>query len=147
MKELGIIIYSDGETTKFGKAIYADEVGYYDNPGHSDSFALEVLTSFKFKLSGLKYMGAEGFYGSLTEFAKQGLMTIINNKQASKDEDKILAYMPSDPTEEQVEALKKLELTTIPNQRVLEFSEEDDIYTEYDSIDSYIEIKSDYRHK
>ena len=141
MKELGIVVYSDGEINRFGKAVYADQPEYYNAPGHEASFFNDVFKTMKFKLSELKCVRAEGFYGSLTEFAKQGLMTILNNKQRSDDPDNILAYMPENPTDFQIESLKKLELDSVPNQVILEFGEGEDGYIEYDSIRSYIESK------
>ena len=147
MKELGIVIYSDGEVNKFGKAVYADQPEYYDAPGHEASFFKDVFKTTKFKLSELKYMAGEGFYGALTEFAKQGLMTILNNKQKSTDSDNILVYMPADPTEIQLDSLRNLELDNISNQVVLEFRKNEDGYIEHTDINAYIESKSSHRMK
>ena len=142
MKELGIVIYSDGEVNKFGNAVYADQPEYYDAPGHEASFLNDVFKTMKFKLSKLKYMDGEGFYGALTEFSKQGLITILNNKQKSTDPDNILVYMPSNPTDMQLDSLRNLELDNISNQVVLEFVENEDGYIEHTNVNAYIESKS-----
>jgi hypothetical protein len=144
MNELGIVIYSDGEITRFGKAIYADQEEYHTNPGHQDSFFSLVFSTQKFKESNLKYIGNEGFFGALEEFAKQGLITILNNKHKSTDPDNILVYMPDNPTVMQLDSLRTLKLDNILNQVVLEFRKSEDGYIEYDDINAYVESKTAY---
>lgn len=147
MKEQGIIIFENGESLSFGTYYCQNQVEYLNTPGHEESFINEILTNMHFKLSDYVYDDDLSFYQNSLLFSLQGMMIIVNNQLTTDSENQILAYVPSNPTEEQLTSLKENEiLQAIQIQRVYQFNSNDfDDYIEYENFDDY--IKSNIKNK
>lgn len=147
MKEQGIIIFENGESLSFGTYYCQDQVEYLNTPGHEESFKKEVLTNISFKLSDYVYDNDLSFYYNCLSFSLQGMMIILNNQLSTDSKTEVLAYVPSNPTEEQIDSLKENKmLHTIEIQKVYEFNSNDfDDYIEYENFNEY--IKSNIKNK
>lgn len=144
MKEQGIIIFEDGTNLSFGTYYCQDQIEYLNTPEHEESFKKEILSNMHFKLSDYVYDDDFSFYQNSLLFSLQGMMIIVNNQLTTDSETQILAYLPSDPTEEQINSLKTNKtLQAIEIQRVYEFNSNDfDDYIKYDSFNEYINKKN-----
>ena len=146
MKEQGIIIYQDGKYEIFGQHVCADQVNYSKLPSHEESFIKEVKESFLFKLSNLEYDKEKNLYQNAISLSQEGVVLIFNNQLSTQDETQILSYVPSNPTDEQINTLEtslKDKLKSIRIKQIAEFLSDDlDDYIMYDSFEEYVNEKN-----
>lgn len=141
MDNLGIVVFKNGDKVTFGKAVYMDQKGYIDAPGHEEAFNKEIVPSFNFKLEDLEY-DTDNFYRGVVDLSKNGLIIILNNKCNSSDLDKILGYMPSELTTNQLNTIKEMIETGEFDgfiQELYEFVDDESI--NYDSLEEYYNNK------
>ena len=140
MKEKGIVIFEDGNVLPFGTYVCPDEEGYFYSPTHEADFQKEVVSSIEFKLSDHYYIDEDSLYKNALRLSLEGLAFIFNNKAGVNKPTEILAYMPENPTSEQLEALKlqkKILETEINNIYVFQSYDFDD-FTTFDTLQDYI---------
>ena len=147
MDSLGIVIFKDGKVKPYGKAIYADQKGYMENPGHEESFKNEIVPSIELKLMGLKPKEIESFYRFLIRATNAGLMIIENRKTTSTDNDSIMCWFPNEPTDEQLTALEKLNFDKTKIDIYEFYGTEFDDYIEHSSFTDYIDDKLLEKHR
>lgn len=140
MKEHGIIILEDGNSLPFGKYICPSEPEYMHSPTHESAFDYEVRSNPMFKFSDHIYNEDLNLYQNALLFSLEGVITIFNNQQSPNSPTKILAYVPTNPTEEQLKSLKENEtLLQIQVQNVYSFNSYDfDDSVEYEGFNDYI---------
>ena len=144
MEEGGIVIFEDGEILSFGKYVPPDHPQYHNIPGHEKSFHNEVIPSFAFKLSNHDYNDRLNLYQNILKLSLDGMIIIINNQQSITAKTEVMSYVPSNPTDEQLNSLKDNDkLLKIEIQKVYEFASFDfDDYLEYEGFQDYINSKS-----
>lgn len=149
MKEQGIVIFEDGTNLSFGKYYCQNQVEYLNTPGHEESFKKEILPNINFKFSDYVYDEDLSLYHNCLSFSLQGMMIIVNNQLSTESKTEVLAYVPSNPTEEQIASLEENEiLSKIDIQKVYEFNSNDfDDYIMYDSFEEYINEKKILRNQ
>lgn len=140
MKEKGIVIFEDGNVLPFGTYVCPDEEGYFHSPTHEADFTKEIVPSTEFKLSDHYYIDENSLYQNALRLSLEGLATILNKRESVNKPTEILAFMPENPTSEQLEALKsqkEILETKINNIYVFNSYDFDD-YTTFDTLQDYI---------
>ena len=140
MREKETVIFEDGNVLAFGTYVCPDEDGYFESSTHETDFKNEVVSSTEFKLSDHYYIDEDSLYINALRLSLEGLAFIFNNKAGANKPTEILAYMPENPTAEQLEALKsqkKILGTEINNIYVFQSYDFDD-YTTFDTLQDYI---------
>lgn len=140
MKEKGIVIFEDGNVLPFGTYVCPDEEGYFYSPTHEADFTQEIVPNIEFKLSDHYYIDENSLYQNALRLSLEGLAFVFNNKAGVNKPTEILAYMPGNPTSQQLEALrsqKEILETKINNIYVFNSYDFDD-YTTFDTLQDYI---------
>lgn len=146
MQEKGFIIDLDGLVTPFGKIQQKDTL----ETGHQASFIREVVESPYFKKLEFEYNLEESLYTNAENLSRQGLIFVFNRQLGIYTSPEIYAYMPYNPTKEQIKALRKKysQLNGIEEREICEYSPNN--YNDkkyYDTILEYLDEKSGIKEK
>lgn len=149
MKEQGIIILEDGTNIPFGTYYCPDEPQYLNSPSHESSFIEEVVPSISFRLSNHIYEAELDFYQNSLRLSLEGVVMIINNQKSTNYPTEVLAYVPNNPSLEQLASMEESEvLSKIEIQKIYQFESYNfDDYIEYDSFSHYIKEKKECKKK
>lgn len=144
MKEQGMIIFEDGSVLSFGKYVCPDDEKYLSNPTHEMTFAYEVVPSLEFRNSDHYYIDECSLYQNVLRLSLEGLITILNKQQGLEKPTEIMAFMPDNPTKEQIESIinnKQLMETEIQDINTFNSYDFND-YKKYQDLKSYIQEKN-----
>lgn len=140
MKEKGIVIFEDGNILPFGTYICPGEEGYLNSPTHESDFTKEIVSSIEFRNSDHYYIDENSLYQNALRLSLEGLIIILNKREGTNKPTEILAFMPENPTPEQLETLrsqKEILETKINNICVFNSYDFND-YTQFDTLQDYI---------
>lgn len=152
MSRIGVVIFPDGEKLPFGKKVCIDEEEYLKNghKGHKQSFESDVLIDKRFE--NYDYDKNNDFWGkSAPALSMQGLILLLNSKDYKDEADKVIGFVPENPTPMQLVALENYlsaNMFTTPdnvlyelfNDNYGEYYTEDD-FLKYDGLEDYCNKK------
>lgn len=152
MSKVGVVIFPDGEKIAFGNLVCIDDKDYLkkEHKGHKKSFESDVLVDKKFEK--YYYNENDDFLGkSVPSLSMQGLIILLNSKDYSNEADKVIGFVPEEPTPMQLVALENylsanmfiepdnVLFELLDNQFCEYYSDED--FIKYDGLEDYCNKK------